>query len=45
LGRDIAVVELSPHSVYDRAYEKMRHEAAPRGLVIVCTGDQPASGC
>ncbi len=44
LGPDIAVVELSPRSVYDPAYEKMRREAAQRGLVIVCTGDQPGLG-
>ena len=44
LGQDIAVVELSPRSVYDPAYEKMRCEAAQRGLVIVCTGDQPGLG-
>jgi hypothetical protein len=44
LGRDIAVVELSPRSVDDPAYEKMRREAPQRGLVIVCSGDQPGLG-
>jgi hypothetical protein len=44
LGQDIAVVELSPRSVYDPACEKMRREAAQRGLVIVCIGDQPGLG-
>jgi hypothetical protein len=44
LGQDIAVVELPPRSVYDPAYEKMRRDAAQRGLVIVCTGDQSGLG-
>jgi hypothetical protein len=44
LGPDIAVVELSPRSVHDPAYENMRRAAAQRGLVIVCTGDQPGLG-
>ena len=44
LGRDIAVVELSPRNVYDPAYEKMRRAVVPRGLVIVSTGDQPGLG-
>jgi hypothetical protein len=41
LGPDIAVVELSPCSVYDPAYEKMRRAAVERGLVIVATGKRP----
>ena len=44
LGRDIAVAELSPRSVYDPAYEKMRREAPQHALVIVCTGAQPGLG-
>src|SRR6266478_5061897 len=44
LGRDIAVVELSPRTVYDPTYEKMRREAPQRGLVIVSTGERPGLG-
>ena len=44
LGRDIAVVELSPRNVYDPAYEKMRREAPQRGLVILSTGERPGLG-
>ncbi len=44
LGRDIAVVELSPRNVYDPTYEKMRREAPQRGLVIVSTGERPGLG-
>src|SRR5262245_62112059 len=44
LGRDIAVVELSPRNVYDPAYEEMRRAAAQRGLVIVSTGERPGLG-
>jgi hypothetical protein len=44
LGPDIAVAELSPRSVYDPAYEKMRRAAVERGLVIVATGKRPGLG-
>jgi hypothetical protein len=40
----IAVIELSPHSVYTPDYEKLRRRAGHRGLVIVCKGVQPGLG-
>ena len=40
----IAVLELSPFSVYTPDYEKLRREAAYRGLLILCKGAQPGLG-
>ena len=40
----IAVAELSPRAVYTPDYERLRRDAAHRGLVIICTGTQPGLG-
>jgi hypothetical protein len=40
----IAVVELSPRSVYSPEYEKLRRGAAYQGLAILCKGTQPGLG-
>lgn len=44
LGREIAVAELSPRAVYSGAYRELRRAGGHRGLVIVCTGDNPGMG-
>jgi len=44
LETEIAVVKLSPRSVYTPDYEKLRRDAGHRGLVIVCQGAQPGLG-
>jgi hypothetical protein len=41
----VAVVELSPRSVYTGDYEKLRRRPGHRGLVIVCEGHSRALGC
>jgi hypothetical protein len=40
----IAVVELSPRSIYTPDYERLRRRAGHHGLVIVCKGEQPGLG-
>ena len=40
----IAVVELSPRSIYTPDYEELRRNPAHHGLVIVCKGAQPGLG-
>ena len=40
----IAVAELSPRGIYTPDYEELRHNAAHRGLVIVCNGANPGLG-
>ena len=41
---EIALVELSPRSVYSGEAERLRRSGTHRGLVIVCTGDAPGLG-
>jgi hypothetical protein len=40
----IVVAKLTPHSVYSGEFEKLRHDAAHRALVIVCSGARPGMG-
>src|SRR5215470_16060706 len=40
----IAVVKLSPRSVYTLDYEKLRRRTGHHGLVIVCEGANPGLG-
>lgn len=41
LGKEIAVAELTPQSVYSGEYRALRRQGGHRGLVIVCKGDAP----
>ncbi len=41
LGTEIAVAELTPHTVYSGEYRALRQAGGHRGLVIICKGDAP----
>jgi hypothetical protein len=43
-GAPIAVAELSPRIVYTPDYQTLRRDERHRGLVIICTGEQPGLG-
>ncbi|HEY1797802.1 MAG TPA: hypothetical protein VGG57_16945 [Stellaceae bacterium] len=44
LGVEIAVVELTPHTVYSGQYRDLRQKGGHRALVIICKGDAPGLG-
>ncbi len=44
LGGEIAVAELSPRAVYSGEFERLRRAGLHRGLVVVCSGDNPGMG-
>ena len=41
LGREIAVVELSPRAVYSGEFQRLRRAGGHRALVVICTGEAP----
>jgi hypothetical protein len=43
-GAAIVVAELSPRVVYTPAWQTLRAEPTQRGLVVICTGEQPGMG-